>query len=435
MASQSTAASQAITAAYIELNPGEVAESLETVPLGEIVDFLSAQAPLHAASVLDRLDETLAADCLLKMSDDALSNILSELDPAKAALLLSRMEDEERDARMAKLDSALANELQELMSYPEDSAGHMMDTRMPTFRPGLTVKETLERLRSAGERPRFSLLVVDEARKLLGLLTLADIVMAEPGMRLEQMIKDRPPAIHAMAPREDVVNALTQARLRLLPVVDGQDRLLGVIRHDALVKAVQEDAAGDLAALFGAGKEERALSSPLVAVKKRLPWLNINLLTAFLAAAVVGLFESTIAQFTALAVLLPVVAGQSGNTGAQALAVTMRGLALREVRTRHWLQVALKEAVAGALNGIAIAVVTSIGVLVWSKSFGLTLVIFLAMILSMVIAGVAGAAIPMILSAMRQDPAQSGSIILTTVTDVMGFFSFLGLATVLSAML
>ncbi len=435
MAIQSTAAAKAITAAYIDLNPGEVAEALESAPFNEIVSFLSAQAPSQAAAVLDRLDETLAAECVLKMNKDTLRSVLSELDPAKAALLLSRLQEDERDARLAQLDTSLANELRELMSYPEDSAGHLMETRLATFRPGLTVKETLERLRSAGERPRFSLLVVDEARKLLGLLTLADIVVADPGARLEQLIKDRPPSIHAMAPRDDVVAALTQARLRLLPVVDGQDRLLGVIRHDALVKAVQEDAAGDLAALFGAGKEERALSSPIVAVKKRLPWLNINLLTAFLAAAVVGLFESTIAQFTALAVLLPVVAGQSGNTGAQALAVTMRGLALREVRARHWLPVALKEAVAGALNGIAIAVVTGLGVLVWSRSLGLTLVIFLAMILSMVIAGVAGAAIPMLLSALRQDPAQSGSIILTTVTDVMGFFSFLGLATVMSGLL
>ncbi len=435
MATQSTAAARAITAAYIDLDPGEVAEALEPAALDDIVAFLSAQTPLQAASVLDRMDETLAAECVLKLSDDTLKSILSELDPARAALLLSRLNKDERDARLSKLDPGLSTELRELMSYPEDSAGHLMETRVPTFRPGLTVKETLERLRSAGERPRFSLLVVDEARKLLGLLTLADIVIADPGTRLEQLIKDRPPAIHAMAPRDDVVAALTQAKLRVLPVVDGQDRLLGVIRHDALVKAVQEDAAGDLAALFGAGKEERALSSPIVAVKKRLPWLNINLLTAFLAAAVVGLFENTIAQFTALAVLLPVVAGQSGNTGAQALAVTMRGLALREVRARHWFPVAVKEAVAGALNGVAIAVVTGLGVLVWSRSLGLTLVIFLAMILSMVIAGVAGAAIPMILSAMRQDPAQSGSIILTTVTDVMGFFSFLGLATVLSGML
>ncbi|MDX1527974.1 MAG: CBS domain-containing protein, partial [Gammaproteobacteria bacterium] len=327
MATQSTAAARAITAAYIDLDPGEVAEALEPAAFDDVVAFLSSQAPSHAANVLDRMDETRAASCVLKLSDGTLRDIVSELDPARAALLLSRLDRDERDARLSKLDPGLATELQELMSYPEDSAGHLMETRVPTFRPGLTVKETLERLRSAGERPRFSLLVVDEARKLLGLLTLADIVIADPGSRLEQLIKDRPPAIHAMAPRDDVVAALTQARLRVLPVVDGQDRLLGIIRHDALVKAVQEDAAGDLAALFGAGKEERALASPLVAVKKRLPWLNINLLTAFLAAAVVGLFESTIAQFTALAVLLPVVAGQSGNTGAQALAVTMRGLA------------------------------------------------------------------------------------------------------------
>jgi magnesium transporter len=435
MSIENSAAARAIAAAYIDLNPGEVAETLESAPVDEVVSFLSALEPLRAASVLDRLDETLAEECVRRLSDESLKDILAETDPAKSAMLLSRLEKVERDARLAKLDTGLAADLRELMSYPADSAGHLMETRVATFRPGLTVKDTLERLRGAGVPPRFSLPVVDDARKLLGLLTLADIVVAEPGARLEQLIKQRPPAIHAMAPRDDVVNALTQARLRLLPVVDGQDRLLGVIRHDALVKAVQEEAAGDLAALFGAGKEERALSSPLVAVKKRLPWLNINLLTAFLAAAVVGLFESTIAQFTALAVLLPVVAGQSGNTGAQALAVTMRGLALREVRARHWLPVAIKEATAGALNGIAIALVTGLGVLVWSRSLGLTLVIFLAMILSMIIAGVAGAAIPMILSAMRQDPAQSGSIILTTVTDVMGFLSFLGLATVLSNML
>ncbi len=435
MSIENSALAEAIAAAYIDLNPGEVAQALESAPVDEVAHFLSVQEPSRAASVLDRLDETLAAECVRQLSDESLKDVLAEIDPAKAALLLSLLAEDERNSRMTKLESSLADELRELMSYPENSAGHMMETRVATFRPALTVKQTLERLRSAGEPPRFSLLVVDEARKLLGLLTLADIVVAEPGMRLEQLIKDRPPAIHALAPRDDVVAALTQGKLRLLPVVDGQDRLIGVIRHDALVKAVQEEAAGDLAALFGAGKEERALSSPIVAVKKRLPWLNINLLTAFLAASVVGLFENTIAQFTALAVLLPVVAGQSGNTGAQALAVTMRGLALREVRVRHWLRVALKEAFAGALNGIAIALVTGLGVLVWSRSFGLTLVIFLAMILSMVIAGVAGAAIPMVLSALRQDPAQSGSIILTTVTDVMGFFSFLGLATVMSSML
>ncbi|HEU4747040.1 MAG TPA: magnesium transporter, partial [Gemmatimonadaceae bacterium] len=182
-------------------------------------------------------------------------------------------------------------------------------------------------------------------------------------------------------------------------------------------------------------RQERALSPVSFAVRKRLPWLEINLATAFLAAAVVGLFESTIAQFTALAVLLPVVAGQSGNTGAQALAVTMRGLAMREIRIGHWPRVVRKEASVALLNGIAVSLTTAAGVFVWSRSPGLSLVIGVSMILSMVSAGIAGVLVPTVLTMFGQDPAQSSSIILTTVTDVVGFASFLGIATMLSALL
>jgi magnesium transporter len=187
--------------------------------------------------------------------------------------------------------------------------------------------------------------------------------------------------------------------------------------------------------MVGVSKDERALSSPWFAVKKRLPWMEINLATAFLAAAVVGIFEDTIAQFTALAVLLPVVAGQSGNAGAQALAVTMRGLALREITGRHWFRVMFKEAWVGAANGIAIALTTALGVYLWSGSSGLALVISISMVLSMIAAGISGSLVPIILTRLGQDPAQSSSIILTTVTDVAGFMSFLGIATLLSNLL
>jgi magnesium transporter len=191
----------------------------------------------------------------------------------------------------------------------------------------------------------------------------------------------------------------------------------------------------DILTMVGASRDERALSSVLFVVRKRLPWLSINLLTAFLAAAVVGLFEDTIARFTALAVLLPVVAGQSGNTGAQALAVTMRGLVLREIGTSQWLRVARKEVGAGFWNGVAIALMTSAGVLFWSSSMGLALVIGVSMVIAMVAAGFSGVVIPVVLSKLGQDPAQSSSIILTTVTDVVGFFAFLGIATMLSDLL
>jgi magnesium transporter len=184
--------------------------------------------------------------------------------------------------------------------------------------------------------------------------------------------------------------------------------------------------------MVGVSKEEGATSKVSFAVRKRLPWLQVNLVTAFVAAAVVGLFEHTIAQFTALAVLLPVVAGQSGNTGAQALAVTMRGLALREIRVAQWMRVVLKETNVGLLNGVTVALTTAVGVLVWSDSYGLALIIAASMVLSMIIAGIAGAAIPILLTVVGQDPAQSSSIILTTVTDVTGFMSFLGIATLLA---
>jgi magnesium transporter len=241
--------------------------------------------------------------------------------------------------------------------------------------------------------------------------------------------------VDATAPRDEVVSELSRHRITSLPVVDFDRRVLGVLRQDELLSAAQAEAATDVVTMVGAGKDERALSPPLFAVRKRLPWLQVNLLTAFLAASVVGLFENTIATFTALAVLLPVVAGQSGNTGAQALAVTMRGLALREVRVRHWLRVAAKEIAAGFGNGVAVAATTSLAVYFWSQSIGLALVIGVSMVISMTLAGLSGAIIPMLLTSLRQDPAQSSSIILTTITDVVGFFSFLGIATLFSGLL
>jgi magnesium transporter len=187
--------------------------------------------------------------------------------------------------------------------------------------------------------------------------------------------------------------------------------------------------------MVGASKDERATSSSWFALRKRMPWLQINLLTAFMAAAVVGIFEGTIAKFTALAVLLPVVAGQSGNAGAQALAVTMRGLALREIRIGQWMKVTLKEVNTGFWNGVAVAITCGIGVYFWSGQVGLVIVIASSMIIAMVMAGMAGALVPITLKRLGQDPAVASSIVLTTVTDIAGFFSFLGIATLLSGML
>lgn len=436
MANKPARAATALTEAFFDLYPGEATEVLEGAPVEEIVRFLETQPTRRGATVLERFSPQMAADCVLRLSNDAVRRILPEMDPGDVAVVLSRLDEPEWEQRLALLDGPLAIELKELMTYPDDSAGRMMDTRVITFRPQLSVKEALSRLRTSRRAPSQDLVIVDEDNKLEGLVALVDAVRADPRRPLEQLVRRMPISVHAMTPREEVVDLLSRRNAMTLPVVDLEGRLLGVIRHDAhLVQAVQEEATADIQTMVGASREERALSTALFAVRKRLPWLNINLLTAFLAAAVVGLFESTIAKFTALAVLLPVVAGQSGNTGAQALAVIMRGLALREIRVRNTPRVLLKELFAGTVNGVAIAAVTALGVYVWSRSLGLCAVIALAMVMSMAIAGLAGAAIPMLLTALRQDPAQSSSIILTTVTDVAGFFSFLGLATLFANLL
>ncbi|MBZ0233725.1 MAG: magnesium transporter, partial [Deltaproteobacteria bacterium] len=236
-------------------------------------------------------------------------------------------------------------------------------------------------------------------------------------------------AVDVTTTREELVEFLARSGLPSIGVVDGDGRLIGMLRHAALVGAAEAEAVADLQRMVGASVDEKALSSVGFAVKKRLVWLHVNLLTAFLAAAVVGIFESTIATVSALAVLLPVVAGQSGNSGAQAMAVTMRGLAMREVRGHHWRRLAAKEILVGTINGAAIAVSAGAGVLVWSGSTGLAAVIASSMVVAMAAANFAGASIPILLKQLGQDPAQSASIFLTTITDVVGFMVFLGMAT------
>jgi magnesium transporter len=420
---------------FIRQFPQEVALRLESSPAAEIARLLAHQSPQRAASLLARLSSQQASEALAAMGDPALGPILAALPIPLAARLLSRFDEEPRRRRLALLDDRTAREIEELIRYPSDAAGWWMDPRVMTLKPEMTVREALKRIRASTSRPRDEVFLVDEEGRFRGVVALSDLAASNLSAALSEIARPAKAAVNAVASREEVVELLTEHRLTNLPVVDVAGRLLGVIRHDALVAAAREEASADLLTMVGASKEERALSRVGFAVRKRLPWLEVNLLTAFLAASVVGIFEDTIARNTALAVLLPVVAGQSGNTGAQALAVTMRGLALREVRVRQWLSVLFKEIRVGFLNGLVIALTTSLFVYFWSSSPGLSLVIGTSMVLSMAIAGLAGGAIPLLLTTMGQDPAQSSSIILTTVTDVVGFFSFLGIATLLSGML
>jgi magnesium transporter len=426
---------RALVQDFIRLYPDEAAQEVERLPPDEAAGLFERQDPVRSAELLGRIPTGPAAEILAAMGEAAAPPVVAALEPVTAAALLARLDDEARQRQVALLDPALAKELTDLMSYPPDAAGGLMDPRVTTFRGQTTVREALARIRGLGTRRIQDVFLVDEEGRLTAAIGLQELALAEPGSRLESLAPADPIRVQAMAPREDVVVIAESGRVASVPVVDLSGRLLGVIRPGDLVAATQEQASADIQTMVGVSPDERALSRPSFAVRKRLPWLQINLATAFLAASVVGLFESTIAQFTALAVLLPVVAGQSGNTGAQALAVTMRGLALREVRVRHWARIGGKELVVGAVNGVAVAAVTALGVWLWSGSTGLAAVMGVAMVCSMIVAGVAGASVPMALTLLGQDPAAASSIILTTVTDVVGFLTFLGFATLASGIL
>jgi magnesium transporter len=416
---------------FFQLYPEEAARILNQFSTDQILVYLQNEPIARALQIFLRLNPELAAGLIEKMDENLFIRLCDLLDPSHIARLLARIDEEIVKDRILLMAVPLANEVKEIMTYPKESAGYLMDAKISVFYPEDTVEEVLNKIRKIKDRRIVNINVTYDDGRLVGVIPLQHIAVSDSDVQLKDLMHGIPITIQSMSPQEEVVQLLDENKLLSLPVVDFEGKLLGVIRHDALLQAAKQDATEDVQAMFGAGREEQALSKASYAIRKRLPWLEINLATAFLAAAVVGLFEDTIAKITVLAVFLPVVAGQSGNTGSQALAVTMRGLALREIRGRHWFRVARKEITVGFVNGCVVALTTSMIVYLWESSLGLAAVIAVAMVISMVIAGFFGAVIPIILKAFGQDPAQSSSIILTTVTDVVGFMSFLGLATLL----
>lgn len=434
MQAEASAAMTALARGYLRDFPDEAARHLEDLPVEEIARLIRREPVRYSAPLLEQVEPHLAAKVLLSLPEKYARDELAGVEPVRAIAMLSWMNEEQRDAALAGLEPGLARELRQMAEYPLETAGRLMDPRAIGLRPGTTAQQALSKLRQVSERRISDIFVTDENNHLVGRVSLQAVAVASPTSLLETLMQPAI-AVQAVDPQDEVVEKFTSGRLASLPVVDFEGRLIGVIRHDRLATTAQENAAADMQAMVGASRQERALSPVSFAVKKRLPWLEVNLVTAFLAAAVVGFFEGTIARFTALAVLMPVVAGQAGNTGAQALAVTMRGLAMREIRLAQWPRVVRKEASVALFNSIAVSLTTAAGVLVWSRSPGLALVIGTSMILSMIAAGTAGVLVPTTLTRFGQDPAQSSSIILTTITDIVGFGSFLGIATALSRLL
>jgi magnesium transporter len=421
---------ESLLCSYVEGHPNEAAQGFEKMDVTEAVRIVE-RLPLRVAGMLlDRMTSQIAGAVLGRLDSSRRRDLLASLAPRHASLVIQHLDPENREEILRSLPSSMERQLRELSTHPPDTAGGMMEPRVTSVPGDLSAQQAIRLLRKAPRQTLYYLYVTDREGKLVGVLNMRDLMLASPRKPIESLIDRQVLTVPESMERQDVVNLMRRHGFLALPVVNDEGRLVGIVKHDEALRASRAEAFGELQRMVGAGGDERALSPISIVVRRRLPWLCVNLLTAFLAAAVVGLFEGTIQKVTALAVLLPVVSGQGGNTGAQALAVIMRGLALREILTGMAKRVIVKEVLAGLVNGLAIAIVTAAAIWVWSRSEGLALVIGLAMIVNMVMAGFAGAAIPIILKALNRDPAQSSSIFLTTVTDVVGFASFLGFAVI-----
>jgi magnesium transporter len=422
---------------FFEYDPLTATRALETMDEDEAIEILKNLPPSVSIKIFSNLQVNYAAALLKEIPTNTFKEIVENLSPEQGAAIIVNIPEDIRKRLLECLSNKTRNMIQELLIFPVDSAGSIMTTDFIAFHTDIKVKDAIQRIRSLTFQKQTSsyVYVIDNQNRLVGVLNMRDLLLASPEARLESvMIKDVF-TINAFTDREEVADQLSSRRYFGAPVVDNDNKLLGIVKSDQLLSHVQQEATEDIQKMFGAGGNERAYSSVWFSLKKRLPWLHINLATAFLAGSVVSLFQGTIAKMAVLAVFLPVIAGQGGNAGLQSLAVVMRGLVMREISPNKVPMLLIKEAKIGIFNGLIIGFVTSLISWLWKGNPYLGLVIGLAMIVTLIVAGLAGAIIPITMKTFGLDPAQSSSIILTTVTDVVGFFVFLSFAVIFQSYL
>ncbi len=420
-----------LTVRLIERDIGDAAKMIEDLPRRVAADILLLLPVEITTRLLQRLQVSYTASLLEQNDPELVNKIISRLAPRVAASVVMHLSSGARERLMPHVTGALAEEIREMLTYPEGSVGRYMSSNFLTFKKEESAGNVIEKMRKLVAEKSFPAsytYVVDDDNVLLGVLNTRDLMFAEPQQKLDSFMIKNVFSLHCFTDREEAAREMAKRKYFAAPVVDGENRLLGIIKAENMLRGQKEDITRDIQTMFGVGGDERTFSPIGFSLKKRLFWLTVNLATAFLAASVVALFEGIIAQLTILAVFLPVIAGQGGNAGAQSLAVVMRGLVMREIPPQRIRELILKETKLGTLNGAIIGLITALIAWWWSGNYWLGVVIGLGMIINLVIAGLAGSSIPIVMKKFGVDPAQSSSIILTTVTDVMGFLAFLGLA-------
>jgi len=420
----------------------DVAQRIEELPPTDGAQVLENLPREVSADVTEYLDPNTAADVLSEMQPAEAAAVISRMEPPEASMVLAAMEPDDRvdilehisgplhDQLLGEMTTAEAAQTRQLEQYPPDTAGGIMTPEVTALDEDLTVGQAIEELRRLNEtlEQMFYVYVIDKRGHLVGVLSMRDLIMSRAERKLSQIMRPNVTAVPATMDQEEVARVFRDRNYLAMPVVDDKNRLLGIITVDDVVDVIQEEANEDVRKMFGVGAEERLTSPWHYSFRKRVGWLIVNLATAFLAGWVVSLFDSTIHTLTVLAVYMPIVAGMGGNTSAQAMSVAIRGLSTGRVDRSLLRHIIIRETLVGILTGVAIGLITATVALLWQKNPMLGVVVALALIINHTLASTTGAGIPMLMKKLGFDPAQSATIFATTVTDIAGFFSLLGLA-------
>jgi magnesium transporter len=411
------------------LHPSEIADLLESQPPRNREEIWKLIDPAMAGQVLSHAQDSVRAGLLEAMPPWEVAEATRDLDPDDLADILNDLPEAMADSVLLSMDVRNRERLASVLSYPEDTAGGLMNLDVVPVRADVTLDVVARYLRRLGELPEQtdSLMGVDRNNRFIGVLHLADILTRDPDTTVGELLESGM-EIAADTPAQEVARLFEQRDLLSAAVVDGSGVLLGRITVDDVVDVIQEQADHTVRSLAGVTDDDM-FAPVLHSTRRRAVWLGVNIITAFIAAAVVGRFQDTIQQLVALAVLMPVVASMGGVAGNQTLTVTVRGLALGHVVRSNIRPLLQKELSVGILNGLLWALVVAVVAILWFHNPKLGLIMAAAMIINLIMGALAGAAIPLVLKRLGVDPAIAGGILLTTVTDVVGFLTFLGLAT------
>ncbi len=417
---------------------------LRPADISHILFELNDRDKVSVFTVLMKHDRELAAESLSDLGVEKGISILTALSPSELAKVLQELETDDRAVFVAALPEQIAEEVLErmrveqslevqgLLQYEEETAGRIMTPNVFALAEDLSVAEAIHTIQTIQDLEMvFYLYVVDDRGHLVGVVSLRQLLMVPPSTPLKKVMTTDVIGVRTDTDQEEVARLVALYDLLAIPVVDDENKLVGMITVDDVIDVIKDEATEDILHLAGVEADDHIHTNARTSVRKRLPWLAINLATALLAATVVGIYEPTIAQFSYLAIFLPVVAGMGGNSGTQTLTVMVRGLALGEVSWENTRSAMRKEVLVGLTNGVCLGLTAGAVAYFWKGNALLGLALGAAMIINMFVAGVTGTFVPLFLKKANIDPAIASGIILTTFTDVFGFFSFLGLATVL----